>query len=62
MIGLMFVVGMTNIAITIAMGVLMVVMKTSIAGTRVAQLLAVGLVGAGVAVGSGWISLVPHHH
>jgi predicted metal-binding membrane protein len=62
MIGLMFVVGMANIAITIGMGVLMAVMKTSIAGTRIAQLLAVALVGIGVAVGLGWIPLVPHHH
>jgi len=41
MLGIMFVVGMANIAIVIAMGVLMVIMKTSIVGTRVAQFLAI---------------------
>jgi len=62
MIGLMFVVGMANIAIMIAMGGLMVVMKTSIAGTRIANVLAIALIGAGVAVGLAWIPLVAHHH
>lgn len=62
MVGLMFVVGMANIAITIVMGVLMVGMKTSIAGARVGQLLSVGLVVAGIAVGLGWIPLIAHHH
>jgi predicted metal-binding membrane protein len=62
MLGIMFVVGMANIAIVIAMGVLMVIMKTSIVGTRVAHLLAIALICAGVAFGFAWLPLVPHHH
>ena len=62
MIGLMFVVGMANIAIVISLGVLMVLMKTSGMGTRVAHLLAYVLIGAGVAIGFGWPPLSPHRH
>jgi predicted metal-binding membrane protein len=62
MLGIMFLVGMTNMAITIALGVLMVIMKTSMIGTRIAHLLAIALIGAGVAVGFGWVPVVPHHH
>jgi predicted metal-binding membrane protein len=62
MLGIMFVVGMANIAIVIAMGVVMVIMKTSIVGTWVAHLLAIALIGAGVAIGFAWLPLVPHHH
>ncbi len=62
MIGMMFVVGMANIAIVIGMGVLMVLMKTSIVGTRVAHTLALALIGAGIGVGLGWLPLLPHHH
>jgi predicted metal-binding membrane protein len=62
MIGLMFVVGMANPAIMIAMGVLMVVMKTSVIGTRVSQLLSIALIGVGVAVGLGWLPFSASHH
>ena len=62
MLGIMFVVGMANIAIVIAMGVLMVIMKTSLVGTRVAHFLAIALIGAGVAIGFAWLPLSPHHH
>lgn len=62
MIGVMFVVGMANMAIVIAMGVVMVVMKTSVIGTRVAQLLSMTLIVAGVAIGLGWLPFVPSHH
>lgn len=62
MLAIMFVVGMANIALVIAMGVLMVVMKSSLVGTRVAHLMAIAVIGAGVAVGLGWLPLVPHHH
>jgi predicted metal-binding membrane protein len=62
MLGIMFVVGMANIAIVIAMGVLMVIMKNSIVGARVAHLLALALIGAGVATGFAWLPLLPHHH
>lgn len=62
MLGVMFVVGMANIAIVIAMGVLMVIMKSSIVGTRVARFLAIALIGAGVAIGFAWLPLLPHYH
>lgn len=62
MIGLMFVVGMANIAIVISMGVLMVLMKTSATGTRVARLLAYVLIGAGAAISFAWLPLSPHQH
>jgi predicted metal-binding membrane protein len=62
MIGIMFVVGMANMAIVIAMGVVMVVMKTSAIGTRVAHLLSIALIVAGVAIGFGWLPFVPAHH
>jgi predicted metal-binding membrane protein len=62
MLGIMFVVGMANIAIVIAMGVLMVIMKTSIVGPRLAQFLAIALIGAGIAIGLASLPLLPHHH
>lgn len=62
MLGIMFVVGMANIAIVIAMGVLMVIMKTSTIGTKIAHVLAIALIGAGIAIVFGWLPLLPHHH
>jgi len=62
MIGIMFVVGMANIAIVIALGVLMVIMKISIVGTRVAHILSIALIGAGAAMGFSWLPLLSHHH
>ena len=62
MLGVMFVVGMANIAVVIAMGVLMVVMKTSIVGTRVAHLLSIALIGVGIAVGFDFLPFAPAHH
>jgi hypothetical protein len=61
MLGIMFVVGMANKAIVIAMGILMVIMKSSIVGTRVANLLAIALIGVGVAIGLEWLPFLPHH-
>jgi predicted metal-binding membrane protein len=55
MLGIMFVVGMANIAIVIAMGALMTIMKTSIVGIRVAHVLSIALIGAGLAVCFGWL-------
>jgi predicted metal-binding membrane protein len=62
MLGIMFVVGMANIAIVIAMGAVMVIMKTSVIGTRVAHLLSIALIVAGVAIGFAWLPSVPAHH
>jgi predicted metal-binding membrane protein len=62
MLGIMFVVGMTNMAIMIAMGIVMVVMKSSSIGPRVAILVAITLVGTGVAVGMAWLPLSVHRH
>ena len=62
MVGMMFIVGMSNIAIVIAMGVVMVLMKSSVVGIRVAQLLSLALVVAGVAVALGWLDVAPHQH
>jgi predicted metal-binding membrane protein len=62
MLGMMFVVGMANIAIVIAMGVVMVFMKTSVIGTWVAHLLSIALVVVGVAIGFGWLPFVAGHH
>lgn len=62
MIGLMFVVGMANIAIVVGMTVLMVFMKTSASGVRIAKLLSIGLILTGVSVGLAWLPLVPSHH
>jgi len=61
MLGVMFVVGMANLAIVIAMGILMVIMKASSVGTRVAHVLAIWLIGVGIAVGLAWVPLVSHH-
>jgi predicted metal-binding membrane protein len=55
MLGIMFVVGMANIAIVIAMGMLMAIMKASTVGTRIAQVLSIWLIGVGVAIGFAWI-------
>jgi predicted metal-binding membrane protein len=62
MVAMMFIVGMSNIAIVIAMGVVMVLMKSSVVGIRVAQLLSLALVVAGVAVALGWLDVAPHEH
>ena len=62
MVGMMFIVGMSNIAIVIAMGVVMVLMKSSVVGIRVAQLLSLALVVAGVAVALGWLDVAPHQY
>jgi predicted metal-binding membrane protein len=63
MIGLMFVVGMGNLAAVILLGVLMTVMKSrSAAGPRLAQAVAVATSCAGAAVMSGWLPLLPYHH
>jgi len=62
MLGIMFVVGMANIAIVIAMGVMMVMMKSSTVGTWIAHSLAIALIAAGLAVGFGWLPLSPHYH
>lgn len=62
MLGIMFVVGMANVAIVIAMGAVMMIMKTSVIGTRVAHLLAIALIVAGVAIGFSWLPAVPAHH
>jgi predicted metal-binding membrane protein len=62
MLGIMFVVGMANIAIVIAMGAVMVIMKTSMAGPRVAHVLSIALIGAGIAIGFAWLPFLPTHH
>jgi predicted metal-binding membrane protein len=62
MIGAMFVVGMANIAIVIAMGVLMAIMKTSAAGARIAQALSVALIAVGLAVAFALVPFTPSHH
>jgi predicted metal-binding membrane protein len=63
MIGLMFVVGMGNLAAVILLGVLMTVMKSrSAAGPRLAQAVAVATSCAGAAVMIGWLPLLPYHH
>ena len=62
MLGAMLVVGMANIAIVIAMGALMVIMKTSLAGARIAQLLSVALIAAGLAIAFAWLPFAPSHH
>jgi predicted metal-binding membrane protein len=55
LLGIMFVVGMANIAIVIGMGMLMAIMKASAVGTRVAQFLSIWLIGVGVAIGFAWL-------
>jgi predicted metal-binding membrane protein len=62
MLGIMFVVGMANVAITIAMAAVMVVMKTSALGNRVAQLLSLALIAVGVAIAFSWLPFLPAHH
>lgn len=63
MIGLMFVVGMANLAVVIALGVLMAIMKGSaLGGPRVAQLVAVAVTCAGAAELFGWLPLLTYHH
>jgi predicted metal-binding membrane protein len=61
MLGVMFLVGMVNIAITIAMGVLLVVMKTSVVGTWVAHFLAIALICVGIVMAIAWVPLFPAH-
>jgi predicted metal-binding membrane protein len=61
MLGTKFVVGMANTAIVIAMGGLMVIMKTSAVGTRVAHLLSIALIVTGLAIGLAWIPFLPAH-
>jgi hypothetical protein len=53
---------MANVAVVIALGVVMAIMKVSVVGVRVAQGLSVALIIAGVAVGLGWLQLSPHAH
>lgn len=53
MVAIMLVVGMSNIAIVVAMGVLMMIMKSSVVGVRVAQVLSLALIIAGYAVAIG---------
>jgi predicted metal-binding membrane protein len=62
MLGAMFVVGMANITIVIAMGALMAIMKTSITGVRVAQALSVALIGVGLAIAFALLPFAPSHH
>jgi len=62
MIGVMFVVGMANVLIVIAMGAVMVILKSSAAGPRVAQLLSLSLIAAGIATGLGWLDIPTGHH
>lgn len=63
MIGLMFIVGMANLAVIIPLGVLMVVMKGSaVAGPRLAQSVAVAIICVGAAVLVGWLPLIAHSH
>jgi predicted metal-binding membrane protein len=62
MIGVMFVVGMANVAVVVAMGLVMAIMKSSAAGTRVAQLLSVALILAGLVTGIGWLPVSSGHH
>lgn len=61
MLGVMFVVGMADIGLVIVMGVLMAIMKNSLVGARVAHLISIAVIGAGVAVGLAWLPLMPHH-
>ncbi len=62
MIGIMFVVGMGHMAIVIAMGVVMYMMKRSNSKTSISMLLALLLIVSGVLIGMGWIPLASHHH
>jgi hypothetical protein len=62
MLGIMFVVGMANIAIVIGMGILMVIMKTSSAGPRIARGLSIWLIGVGLAIGFAWLPLLAQHN
>lgn len=62
MIGVMFVVGMANVAVVVAMGLTMAIMKSSAAGTRIAQLLSIALILAGIVTGAGWLPVLPGHH
>jgi predicted metal-binding membrane protein len=58
MIAVMYVVGMANVAIVVAMGAAMAIMKNGEVGARLAQAVSVALIIAGVAAGLGWISVV----
>ena len=62
MIAIMFVLGMSHLAITIALGVVMVLMKSGAGGTGLARILALLLIGIGVAVAMNWSPDLSHHH
>jgi predicted metal-binding membrane protein len=62
MIAIMFIVGMGHMAIIVILAVMMVVMKSSAGGTWLARLLALALIGAGVAIGTMWVPVAMHHH
>ena len=62
MIGMMFVTGMTSLVSMVALAIVMVAMKVSGQGVRLASVFAVALVLAGVAVGMQWMPLGSHHH
>jgi predicted metal-binding membrane protein len=61
MIAIMLVLGMSHLAVTIALGVVMVFMKSGAGGTGLARILSVLLIGAGVAIAMTWIPFSPHH-
>jgi predicted metal-binding membrane protein len=62
MIAMMFVVGMGHMAIIIAMGVVMAMMKSSSSRTWVAKFLAMTLIVTGIWIGISGVPLSPHHH
>jgi predicted metal-binding membrane protein len=62
MIAIMIVLGMSHLAVTIALGVVMVLMKSGAGGTGLARILSLLLIGVGVAITMTWIPMSPHHH
>lgn len=63
MVGLMFVLGMANLVVLIALGIAMVVMKNSRSlGPRLGQAVAMLIVAIGIAMALGWPTPLPHHH
>lgn len=62
MLAMMFVIGMANIALVVAMAALMAVIKSSIWGVQVARALSFAAMGAGLATGLGWLQLADHFH